>query len=64
MSALDLDSFNATPLKNDPYDFLIVPGFIAADAIDSIDQDYPRIAKGGSFPFCLLYTSPSPRDRG
>ena len=50
MSAIDLDSFNATPLKKDPYDFLIVPGFIAADASESIDQDYPRIAKGGSFP--------------
>lgn len=50
MSAIDLDSFNATPLKKDPYDFLIVPGFIAADAIDAIDRDYPRIAKGGSFP--------------
>ena len=31
MSAIDLDSFNSTPLKKDPYDFLIVPGFIAAD---------------------------------
>ena len=50
MSAIDLDSFNATPLKKDPYDFLIVPRFIAADAIDAIDRDYPRITKGGSFP--------------
>ena len=50
MSAIDLDNFNATPLKKDPYDFLIVPGFVAADAIYAIDRDYPRIAKGGSFP--------------
>ena len=50
MPAIDLDSFNATPLKKDPYDFLIVPGFIATDAIEAIDRDYPRITKGGSFP--------------
>ena len=50
MSAIDLDSFNSTPLKKDPYDFLIVPGFIAADAIEAIDRDYPQITKGGSFP--------------
>jgi len=50
MPAIDLDTFKATPLKKDPYDFLIVPGFITADAINAIDRDYPRIAKGGSFP--------------
>ena len=54
MSAIDLDSFNATPLKRDPYDFLIVPGFVAADSIEAIDRDYPRIEKGGSFPLDIL----------
>ena len=50
MSAIDLDSFNATPLEKDPYEFLIVPAFIKPDAISEIDKAYPRIAKAGSFP--------------
>ncbi|MGB0577595.1 MAG: 2OG-Fe(II) oxygenase [Alphaproteobacteria bacterium] len=50
MSAIDLDSFDATPLEKDPYEFLIVPAFIKPEAIPEIDQAYPRIAKAGSFP--------------
>jgi SM-20-related protein len=50
MSAIDLDSFDATPLEKDPYEFLIVPAFIKPAAIPEIDQAYPRIAKAGSFP--------------
>ena len=49
MSAIDLDSFDATPLEKDPYEFLIVPAFINPKAISEIDKDYPRIAKAGSF---------------
>lgn len=50
MSVIDLDSFDATPLEKDPYEFLIVPEFINPQAISEIDKDYPRIAKAGSFP--------------
>ncbi len=50
MSVIDLDSFDATPLEKDPYEFLIVPAFINPQAISEIDKDYPRIAKAGSFP--------------
>ena len=54
MSTIDLNTFNATPLKKDPYDFLIVPGFVTAGAINAIDRDYPRIVKTGSFPLDKL----------
>lgn len=50
MSAIDLDGFEATPLERDPYDYLIVPGFLKPEAIAAIDADYPRIEKAGSFP--------------
>jgi SM-20-related protein len=50
MSVIDLDSFDATPLEKDPYEFLIVPAFINPEAISEIDQTYPRITKAGSFP--------------
>jgi hypothetical protein len=50
MSAIDLDGFEATPLERDPYDHLIVPGFLKSEAIAAIDADYPHIEKAGSFP--------------
>ena len=54
MSAIDLDSFDSTPLEKDPYEFLIVPAFINPEAISEIDQAYPRIVKAGSFPLEYL----------
>ncbi|MBI77095.1 MAG: hypothetical protein CMM53_04840 [Rhodospirillaceae bacterium] len=50
MSALDLDSFNATPLQKDPFDFIIVPSFIKPNFVPLINRDYPQIFKAGSFP--------------
>jgi hypothetical protein len=58
MSAIDLDGFSATPLVGDPYDHLIVPGFVRDGAIDAIDKDYPVIQDPGSFP--LDSVSPGP----
>lgn len=49
-SPLDLDRFGATALQRDPFDYLIVPGFLRAEALPTIEQDFPAIAKGGSFP--------------
>ena len=37
MSTIDLDGFRSTPLCRDPYDHLIVPGFLKSDAIAAID---------------------------
>ena len=43
MSAIDLDGFRSTPLCHDPYDYLIVPGFLKAAAVGAIEA----ITKGG-----------------
>ncbi|MBK18749.1 MAG: hypothetical protein CMM52_07920 [Rhodospirillaceae bacterium] len=59
MSAINFDKFNATPLENDPYNFLIVPAFIKPDAVTEIDRDYPRINKAGSFPLEELEYGPA-----
>ena len=32
MSMLDLAAFRATELKREPFDFLVVPGFVTAEA--------------------------------
>jgi len=48
--SLDLERFAATPLNRDPFDHVVVPGFIRDSACDLIDAHFPRIDKGGSFP--------------
>jgi len=50
MQIFDLDTFRATPLNRDPYEYLVIPGFVKADALDRIDADYPKIEHCGSFP--------------
>jgi hypothetical protein len=50
MALLDLPAFAATPLQREPYDHLIVPGFIRTEALASINADFPRIDQPGSFP--------------
>lgn len=50
MRYLDIDRFTATPLVTEPFRYLIVPGFLRADALAAIAEDYPKIAQAGSFP--------------
>jgi hypothetical protein len=59
MSAIDIDSFRSTTLERDPYDYLIVPGFLKPDVIGAIDADFPEIAKPGSFPLSELKAGPT-----
>jgi len=50
MSFLDLDRLADSPLATDPFDYLVVPGFIRAEMLPSVRESYPPIAKPGSFP--------------
>ena len=50
LSMLDLERFRNTPLTNEPFEFLIVPEFVKAEAHQAIDKDYPKINRPGSFP--------------
>jgi SM-20-related protein len=47
---LKLEAFRATPLAQEPFQHLIVPGFVAPAALTTINADYPRISSSGSFP--------------
>ncbi|MBB43706.1 MAG: hypothetical protein CMM44_08080 [Rhodospirillaceae bacterium] len=49
MTAINLKKFAATPLNTDPYEYLIVPGFLKSEAIKKIDNDYPSLPSAGSF---------------
>ena len=47
---LDLAAFAAAPLVREPYDHLVLPGFLPRAALDGVIADYPRIERPGSFP--------------
>jgi len=50
LSMLDLERFRNTPLTREPFEFLIVPEFVKAGARTAIENDYPEVARPGSFP--------------
>ena len=59
MNALDLAAFSATALVCQPFEYLIVPGFIRVEARAAINADYPRIENPGSFPATELTFGPA-----
>jgi hypothetical protein len=48
-SILDLSALSATPLERDPFDFLVVPDFVASESLAAINADYPDITEPGNF---------------
>ncbi len=59
MSAIDLNAFRATRLEREPYDHLVVSGFLRPDAVRAIGADYPAISKAGSYPLSELELGPA-----
>jgi SM-20-related protein len=59
MQIFDLETLRATPLSRDPYEYVIVPGFVRADALAKINGDYPKIEHAGSFPLDHLEFGPA-----
>jgi SM-20-related protein len=47
---LRLDAFRDTPLVREPFQHLIVSGFVGPAALNAINADYPKISTSGSFP--------------
>jgi SM-20-related protein len=50
MSYCDFDALDKTPLRRDPFEFVMVPDFIKADQFPSILADYPEVPGPGSHP--------------
>ena len=53
-TALDTVALAGTVRERDPYDYVIVPGFVRAGALPAIHDSYPDIEKPGSFPYQSL----------
>jgi SM-20-related protein len=58
MSMLDLAKFRATELCRQPFEYLVVPGFLKAEAMMGIHADYPRVDRPGSFPLSEVSYGP------
>src|ERR1043166_6488949 len=55
----DMDAFRATPRAREPFEYLVVPGFVRPDVCARINADYPKISERGSFPVSQLAFGPS-----
>ena len=54
MFAIDLARLNDTKLSTDPFEFVIVPGFMKTDVLAALHADFPTVPGPGSFPASIL----------
>jgi hypothetical protein len=59
VSFLDLEAFRSTPIKAEPFSYIVTPRFIRPKALQSINTDYPDISRSGSFPLGQLSYGPA-----
>jgi len=50
MTHLNLDKLRDAYVETNPYMFTLVSGFLSAETLKKINETYPDIKKGGSFP--------------
>ncbi len=56
---IDLDRLREAQVGGDPFDHLVVRGFIRPEALESLHQDYPDVGKPGSFAVGSVSFGPS-----
>ena len=54
MSFLDLDRLASAALVKEPFEYVVVPGFVRPEALRPIRDAYPSIERPGSFPVSEL----------
>lgn len=57
MALLNLDKLRSAEVRTDPFQWVVVPGFIDAETVKAINSSYPKIEQGGSFPIESLTES-------
>jgi hypothetical protein len=55
---LDLAAFERAPLAQEPFPWLVVPGFVPGPARALLSRDFPAIEEPGSFPLAELRFGP------
>ena len=59
MSILNLDALRSASLNREPFDFLVVPSFIAPDAVERVNTDYPAIDRPRNYRLDELECGPA-----
>jgi SM-20-related protein len=59
LNLLDLDRLRAAPLVRDPFEFVVVEGFVRCDALTSLAADFPEIRGPGSYPVDAVAGGPA-----
>lgn len=62
MAYLNIDKLRAAQVATEPFEYVIVPGFLSPETVHSINATYPKIEKGGSYPVESLDDSMAIRD--
>ena len=57
MGYLNIEKLKQAEVATDPFNYVIVPGFLDADTVHKINETYPNIEKGGSYPLESLETN-------
>lgn len=50
MAHLNIDKLRQAKIQTEPYEYVIVPGFLSPESVSRINATYPKIEKGGSYP--------------
>lgn len=58
MSQLNIAALEKAPLRTAPFEYTIVPGFLSSETLTQIENNYPDIMKGGSYPLDTVSVSP------
>ena len=59
MSLINLQALQAQDLQTDPFDFLVVPGFLDAEVLARVNRDYPDIATAANHALGGLACGPA-----
>lgn len=62
MSSINLDALRAAQLQTDPFDFLVVPGFLDRDTLARVNADYPAIDTAANHALESLACGPAFND--
>ena len=50
MTHLNLDALRQAKMNSEPYSYTVVTGFLSPESLRAINETYPNIEKGGSYP--------------
>ena len=58
MELLDLARLRASPLRRDPFDYVVVEDFFARDSVAALVDAFPAISGHGSYPLTTVSSPP------